>query len=237
MLAGCTLLVIAMVAMGVCVALAPSKPASVNLQDAEAEHELTESQKQAISAYGPDEHEFVSRLADGIWVNTSETESIEFTDMTFTVTSSGKSETHTYAVQAIEKASENQVSQTQTRSTITASVETEEGVQIFTMNLPVGTQTNPTLKSDYFGQGAFIGTNVGTSLDVVDLEDDFLALFADGGAKLIRDVQLKGAEKYPTATEASWLKECSIDYEDRTITTSFSYNNKNNSKESFEIEF
>ena len=237
MIAGCVALVIAMVCVAVYMSFGKEQPVETTTPVEEAEKSLTESQREAISGYGTGEKEFVARLTDGIWVNTSETESIEFTDATFTINKSGKSETHSYAVQAIETKNENQTSQNQNRQIITASLDTDDGVQILTLTLPTGSQTNPTLKSDYFGQNAYIGTNIGANIDVVGIDDDFLTLLKDGGVQLTREVQLRGAEKYPTATQATWLRECSIDYEDRVIQTSFSYNNKNNSKEKFDIEF
>ena len=211
----------------------------------QAAQALTDSQKELIRGYGSQESDFVSRLSDGIWTNAGETETIEFTDSTFTLTSNYKeSETHTYAIQTIEETDsvnadvESGTTASSTRrKTLTASVETDEGYQIFTMNLPVGTQTNPTLKSEMFGTTTYIGTQIGQNIKVVGLDDEFLMIFADGGNDLIRTVQLKGAESYPTATEAEWDGTATIDYEKRTVTTGFTFNNKSNSKTNIEVEF
>lgn len=196
---------------------------------------LTASQQEHIGGYGADEETFIGLLESGVWANASETAYIEFTEKTATFwQGDDKTQTYSYAVQAVE--SEKVRENSQSKTVYTASAETSAGVYLMVLTLFDSTAARPTLKCELFGNEAFTGTELGRGVMTPDIEDDFLALLPDGGNQLVEAVRLVGSQKYPTADEATWSRECEIDYAEGTITTTFSYNSKSSSKEKFEVD-
>lgn len=194
---------------------------------------LTADQKDSISNYGANEVSFVAQLENGIWTNDSETEFIEFTDTTATLTKGkDKTETYSYAIQAVDQRKSDGTDQKQV---LTASLNTNEGVYLLTMTMPDKQQDKPAIKCDLFGNSTYKGTQLGRNIQVNGLENEFLALLPDGGNKLVQAVQEAGAQEFPTADAAEWTSKCTIDYEGGTVETAFKYNNKSNASETFVI--
>ena len=207
---------------------APSESApSSAAADVDPSIEFSESQKAAIDGYGEAEEELVARLQNGLWSTLDEKTVITFTARTFTTSSSGKvSEPRPYAIVSHTDLTQSPYESEYAISTVLA-VETDDGVSILNLQrIPQGTVSSYAIDWPDIANGTLLQVGLARTVRIDgDVSKLGSILDQDTLDGILSEVQGQAVEYYPTATVATWSGAADVDWNERSVKTSFTLNN------------
>ena len=208
-------------------------PSSIQAQEKQTEKQdvpLTDNQESLIHDYNQETKDFITKLTRGTWTTTDDSSAVTFTDNEYTISIQGNPETHTYAISRLTHNEDTQGGQH-----YTIAMETDTGTHIATYEEITGMEaTNPaegiqtTLTSEtMFGSYSMTLTRIDSvpTITLTDYDAD-AALYLGDTDKLTEAFSQWIVTNYPRTTEARWNQFITIDYQNKTVMTSFTLVNE-----------
>ena len=208
-------------------------PSSIQTQEKQTKNKdvpLTENQESLIHDYNQETKDFITKLTRGTWTTPDDSSAVTFTDDHYTIITQGNPETHTYAISRLTHNEDTQGGQH-----YTIAIETDTGTHIATYEETTGMEaTNPaegiqtTLTSEtMFGTSTRTLTRI-DSVPTITLTnyDADAALYLGDTDKLTEAFSQWIITNYPRTTEARWNQFITIDYQNKTVMTSFTLTNE-----------
>lgn len=196
---------------------------------------LTDSQKKAIEGYDDDVRALIDTLSASVWSANNGRCTLRFSDDSYVETVNGKSTTHSYAIERIDKAGDGYGG-----SIDTIVFETDTGTHVVTYTDGKGsaaTAQGGAQKADgsvisslasasmfSLKDTAYERADAVESIAVKGLNSEITQLFGGDTDKLTSALSSWCAVHYPTTSEAIWNQVASIDWGDGVITTGFKLN-------------
>lgn len=196
---------------------------------------LTDSQKKAIEGYDDDVRALIDTLSASVWSANNGRCTLRFSDDSYVETVNGKSTTHSYAIERIDKAGDGYGG-----SIDTIVFETDTGTHVVTYTDGKGsaaTAQGGAQKADgsvisslasasmfSLKDTAYERADAVKSIAVKGLNSEITQLFGGDTDKLTSALSSWCAVHYPTTSEAIWNQVASIDWGDGVITTGFKLN-------------
>lgn len=197
---------------------------------------LTDSQKKAIEGYDDDVRALIDTLSASVWSANNGRCTLRFSDDSYVETVNGKSTTHSYAIERIDKAGDGYGG-----SIDTIVFETDTGTHVVTYTDGKGSAATAQGGAQQKADGSVISSLASASMfslkdtayeraDAVEsiavkgLNSEITQLFGGDTDKLTSALSSWCAVHYPTTSEAIWNQVASIDWGDGVITTGFKLN-------------
>lgn len=189
---------------------------------------FSDAQQAIYDRYDADTKELLAFLSRNLWTARNGTKSLRFTDTVLTETASDETVSASFAISALETAKETQTGangESTTVTTYTAALLCENGtslmtVQVFLDNL-TGEETASVTSSLFSLSESYVIDEAAGALSITGLTSAFSEQIDNRSDEMVKAVQDFCAQRYPSATSASWSKLVSIDYGSQTVETSF----------------
>lgn len=204
-----------------------NEASSEQQKEEETSPNLTDTQKKAIDGYDEETKTFLVTLSASVWSANNGTDTLRFTDSTYTETVNGEAVEHTYAITRFEKGTDTAGAEIDT-----AVFETDTGTHVVRYICQKGTgEVTDTLSASLSSSSAFQLTDIAyerqdpvQNLVVQGLNEEVSSLL--GGAEALTTEMSKWcAAYYPTAATATWENTATIDYSANIVTAAFALGN------------
>lgn len=191
------------------------------------DHPLTKEQKQIQKNYDKEDQEFIALLKNSTWSANNGKNNLRFTETTYTEANSGKTTTHTYVIEHIEKSTDDSGAE---KSNLVILTDTGTHILKYTKATGTSAQGNNQIAMLIRSQTMFTTPDsIYQRIEAIDQIkltnlDKEATIFLGGDKELTQAISQYSTTAYPTATEAQWNKTLTMDYETKTITTQFTLN-------------
>lgn len=195
-------------------------------QQAKAEAQLTDDQRNKQSNYTNDIQQIIDILSASLWCTEDKQHLITFDQTTFTQrTDGGKSTTEAYVIDAIDTSKEQNTDYT--TDTYTIAIETPDDSFILTLTKEEAADGNFQyfLKSSGLAGAKQIYSTVSsnTNIDISSLNQDALQLIGNNQAGLNQALQDYAAQYLPATATITWTKSATIDWENGTVNIPYKF--------------
>lgn len=191
------------------------------------DHPLTKEQKQIQKNYDKEAQEFIALLKNSTWSANNGKNNLHFTETTYTEANSGKTTTHTYVIEHIEKSTDDSGAE---KNNLVILTDTGTHILKYTKATGTSAQGNNQIAMLITSQTMFTTPDIIyqrieaiDQIKLTNLEKE-ATIFLGGDKELTQAISQYSTTAYPTATEAQWNKTITMDYETKTITTQFTLN-------------
>ncbi len=201
---------------------------------------LSAEQESLIEGYDAETKELISLLEKNVWLSNGESSTLTFTTNTITESSGSRGEQneHTYAVSALEKSTSTAQGvngETTTYTDYDLVLLTEDGTYILKLRKTTASSDEGSdvwnASSTMFAYAkSYTLSQASEALAVSDTNDEFKALLGDAYGQLSDKLGDYCAIYFPTAAYAEWTATATIDWEYRTVTTTFMLDNTTKSQ-------
>lgn len=206
--------------------------------------QVSEQQQELIDGYSGKVAEFVSLLSANAWTAQQERKSLTFADNAFTETDSSTSSsvTHTFAVSSYRSSSSTETGANgETRNIVVhdAAILTDAGTFLLTMRQsesPTGEGTWSLVSNAFQYSDSYVLSHSAETLSVSGINEAFTELLGGSSGGLKSAVVEHCSKYFPTAKNAEWSGQATVDWEAGTITTSFKLDNSSRSSVSAVID-
>lgn len=193
---------------------------------------LSPEQEALYNAYNDETHAFLDLLCANIWTAGNDQKALHFSDKGFKETDGGKENEGSFAVSALETASETESGvngESTTVTTYSAALLTDGGTKLLTLrqfndNAGQGSSASVTSSAFQFSE-SYVLSEAASGVSVTGLGSGFDNLIDGKSDELSKAVQDYCSSRYPTASTAAWSSTATVDYANGNISTSFELDN------------